>query len=136
MDKNLIILIVQVALLVLAYVWGKFIAPNMTAENIKDITAKINIIINYADKFVSWANYFMKDATGAQRMAEVVKQLKGIAERYNLDISEQEITAIVQKAYDAMKAGQEAAELEKAKAASLAAENDSEFVLLEDKTEQ
>ena len=114
MDSQLIILIIQVVILVGAYALGRYIIPNMAPENIQDVAAKIALIVDYADKFVSWAKYFMKDASGVERMAEVVKQLKTIADRYKLDISEDEITAIAQKAYDQMQAGIKEAENQKA----------------------
>lgn len=100
MDKQLIILIIQIIIIVGAYLVGKYIP----IESIQSTTAKIELIINYADKFVSWAKYFMKDSTGSEKMSEVIKQLKNIADKYHLDISEEELTAIAQRAYDTMKA--------------------------------
>ena len=125
MDKELIILIVQVVVLIGSFLFGKYIMPNLSKETIQAIAAKIDIVIKYADKFVHWASYFMKDANGSQKMEEVVKQLKQIAKRYGLDIPEAELTAIAQTAYDTMKAGQKAAENEqtKAEAAKLSAIN-------------
>lgn len=102
MDAQFLILMIQILVLIGSYLVGKYILHN-PSENIQDITAKINIIIQYADKFVSWAKYFMKNSSGSEKMNEVVKQLKAIADKYNLDISENEIKAIAQKAYDKMK---------------------------------
>ena len=99
MDGQLLFLIIQIAFLIGAYLIGKSIPK----ETMQDVAAKIEIIIQFADKFVSWAKYFMKDATGSEKMAEVVRQLKGIAESYDIDVSEEQLTAIAQKAYDTMK---------------------------------
>ena len=114
MDAQLIVLILQILVLVGSYLVGRFVLPNLSSENIQEIVAKTNLIIDYADKFVSWAKYFMKDSSGVERMAEVVKKLKVIADKYNLDMSEEEIQAIAQKAYDQMKAGMKEAENQKA----------------------
>ena len=102
MDNQFIILMIQICALVASYFIGKYIG-NKSPENIQDITAKVNLIIKYADKFVSWAKYFMNDSSGEEKMTEVTKQLKIIADRYNLNITDNEIKAIVQKAYDQMK---------------------------------
>ena len=111
---NIVILVVQLVILVASFLIGKVI-PGASQETIQDITAKVNLIVDYADKFVSWAKYFLKNESGTQKMNKVVEQLKMIADRYNLDISEDEIRAIAQKAYDSMQAGIEAAEIEKKK---------------------
>jgi hypothetical protein len=73
----------------------------------------------------------MKDYTGAERMAAVVEQLMNIANRYNLDISEEEIKAIAQKAYDQMQAGIKEAENQKiiAEAAKENAANTTNIVI-------
>lgn len=109
-----ILFFVEIIAIVAAFIVGKYITGNPNAaETITDITAKLNIIIRYADAFVSWAKQFMSDASGSEKMNEVVKQLSTIAERYNLDITETEIRAIAQKAYDSMIAGEESAKSEK-----------------------
>ena len=95
---------IELVFLFVAFVVGRYIFPNIPADTITEITAKINIIVEYADKFVSWAKQFMSNATGQDKMNEVVKQLINIADRYGLDITETEIRAIAQKAYDNMKA--------------------------------
>ena len=138
MDHNTIVLIIQLVVVIASFLVGKYLLPNLSANDIASISAKIEIIIKYADKFVSWANYFMKDATGSQRMEEVVKQLEAIAKKYKLDISKEELTAIVQKAYDAMKAGEKAADIEQTKAdavkAAAEASKNQPFPIIEDGT--
>ena len=96
--------LVELVILIGSFLIGKYVFPNIPKETIKDITTKIGIIVDYADKFVAWAKQFMSNATGQDKMNEVVKQLIIIANRYDLDITETEIRAIAQKAYDNMKA--------------------------------
>ena len=131
MNSQTLILLIQLILIVGAYLVGRYIVPNVPQETIQDATAKVNLIISYADKFVSWAKWFMKDYTGAERMAAVVEQLMNIANRYNLDISEEEIKAIAQKAYDQMQAGIKEAENQKiiAEAAKENAANTTSIVI-------
>ena len=110
-DTGLLYVIIQIIVLIASYVFGRYIVPTLGAsESIQDITAKFNLIVNYADQFVSWAKWFMRDSTGTQKMNKVVEQLMLIVDKYNLDISEEEVIAIAQKAYDNMKAALEEAE--------------------------
>lgn len=101
---NILISLIELVILIGAFLIGKYVFPNVPEETIKDVTTKISIIVEYADKFVAWAKQFMGSASGQDKMDMVVNQLSIIAKRYNLDISEIEIKAIVQKAYDNMKA--------------------------------
>lgn len=104
MSHDVIIFILQILILTGFFIIGRYINSNkVSEETFSDITAKINLIIGYADAFVSWAKQFMSKNTGEEKMNEVVNQLSIIAKRYNLDISETEIKAIAQKAYDSMK---------------------------------
>ena len=45
----------------------------------------------------------MNKASGPEKMDAVVEKLKEVAERYDLDISEDEIRAIAQRTYDTVK---------------------------------
>ena len=101
---NVLFSLIELVILIGSFLMGKYVFPNIPKETIDEITAKINIIVEYADKFVAWAKQFMSNATGQDKMNEVVKRLITIAERYDLDITEDEIRAIAQKAYDNMKA--------------------------------
>lgn len=104
MDHQTFMLILQLAVLVCTWVYIKFVAPNIPKDTINEVTSKVNLIVQYADSFVAWAKQFMKSSSGTEKMEEVVKQLSNIAEKYDIDISEEEIRAIAQKAYDMMKA--------------------------------
>ena len=131
MDKQTITLLIQIVVLIGSYLIGRYLIPNMPKETIQDITAKFDLIVNYADKFVEWAKYFKKNATGAEKMSAVVEQLKVIADRYNIDISEEEIKAITQKAYEQMMKGQQEAENNKviAEAAKENAANTANIII-------
>lgn len=108
MGTDVIIFIAEICIITFIFFFNKYLANNQnTRETITDITAKISIIIDYADAFVLWAKQFMKDSTGSEKMNEVVNRLNTIAKRYDLDISEEEIRAIAQRAYDLMIANKE-----------------------------
>ena len=119
MDHETLLFILQLVVLCGTFVYVKVVAPNIPKDTINTVTAKINLIIQYADSFVAWAKHFMQDATGKEKMEEVVKQLTAIAKKYNIDISEEEIRAIAQKAYDLMKAEEKKTEAAAATAAAV-----------------
>lgn len=103
-EGSILFTVIQLIVLGGSFIVGKYIVPKLSKKDITTITDKINLVINYADAFVTWAKKFMQDSTGEEKMAEVVRQLTGVAEKYNIDISEKEIQAIAQRAYEQMKA--------------------------------
>ena len=102
-NVNMIILIIEFAVLAVSIFIGRNIVSKVSADDITNTVNKINLVIDYADKFVSYAKQFMQEDSGEQKMNKVVGLLKSVANKYNVDISEVEIRAIAQKAYDNMK---------------------------------
>lgn len=118
MDRSVIILIIQLVIVVGSFFIGKYLLPFIgnNKETIETVLNQVTLISTYADSFVAYAKQFMKKSNGAEKMEEVVSQLNKIADRHGFSMTEEEIKAIAQKAYDNLKAGEEAAELEKKKA--------------------
>ena len=85
-----------------AFLLGKFVFPEVP----QTVTDKLTELSKWAAKFVEWAKEFKKDKTGEEKMAAVVEQLKKIAEEAGLDVTEEQLKAIAQAAYNAMKAGE------------------------------
>lgn len=105
MNGNLIVDIVVIVLIVGSYLFGKYITPNLSDEAknlIENGAAEFSLITSFADKFVVWAREFMKDSKGSEKMEEVVKQLEQIAEKYNITMTEDQLKAIAQTAYENM----------------------------------
>lgn len=85
-----------------AFLLGKCVFPNIP----KTVTDKLGELSEWAAKFVEWAKEFKKDKTGEEKMAAVVEQLKKIADEAGLNVTEDQLKAIAQTAYNAMKAGE------------------------------
>ena len=114
--KEVIILIIQIGLLLLAFLASKgIINVHTSSESIGDIINKTNLMLTWAEQFVSYARYFLSALTGKEKMDKVVEYLENIAQRNKIDMTTDEIRAIAQKAYDAMKVLEEKAENEKIK---------------------
>ena len=66
------------------------------------------MLSDWAAEFVVWAREFLKSKTGEEKMAAVVDKLKEIADEAGLNVTEDQLKAIAQSAYEAMKAGETA----------------------------
>lgn len=102
MESQIIYLIIWIIITITLIIINKVLGNNNNTE-IKDIFMKTSLIIQYAEAFVSWAKQFKSDLSGKEKMNVVIEKLSNIANKYNLDISETEICAIAQQAYDSMK---------------------------------
>lgn len=99
--NNIIILAIQLAVAVGAFVLGKYVFPNIP----KNVSEKLQELSGWAAQFVVWAREFMKTSTGKEKMDKVVEQLKKIADEAGLKVTEEQLRAIAQTAYEAMMAG-------------------------------
>ena len=102
MDSKTIFTIIYAAVTVAAFLVGKYVFPKVP----QDMKDKLGILADWAAKFVIWAREFLDKKTGAEKMAAVVEQLKRIADEAGLDVTEEQLKAIAQTAYEAMKAGE------------------------------
>ena len=103
--NDIIILAVQLGITVAAFVVGKYVFPNLP----KNVTDKLTTLSQWAAQFVEWAKEFMKKQTGEEKMAAVVEKLKEIADEAGIEVTEDQLRAIAQAAYNAMKAGEKEA---------------------------
>ena len=102
---NVIYAAVYFAVTLGAFLIGKYVCPNIP----KTVTDKLGELSEWAAKFVEWAKEFKKDKTGEEKMAADVaqmEQLKKIADEAGLNVTEDQLKAIAQTAYNAMKAGE------------------------------
>ena len=103
--NDIIILAVQLGITVAAFCIGKYVFPNLP----KSVTDKLTTLSQWAAQFVVWAKEFMKKQTGEEKMAAVVEKLKEIADEAGIEVTEDQLRAIAQSAYNAMKAGEKEA---------------------------
>ena len=109
MDK-IIVQAITLGVMVAAFLVGKYVFPNIP----KNVTDKLNDLTAWAGKFVIWAREFMKTSTGEEKMAAVVEKLQEIAKEAGLEVTEEQLKAIAQAAYEAMKAGEAAVPVQEA----------------------
>ena len=102
MNREIVFSILYCLITVGAFCAGKYIFPRIQA-NTKD---KLVDLTEWAAKFVVWAREFMKTESGEEKMTAVIEQLKVIAAETGIEVTEDHLKAIVQTAYEAMKAGE------------------------------
>ena len=104
MDKELIKLIVELVLAIVVFLLGRYVFPKYKID-ISAAAAQFNVILNYAESFVAYARQFL-NCSGKEKMDDVVKKLKAICDQQGIQLEEETLRAIAQKAYDAMVANE------------------------------
>ena len=94
---NAVLLLISIG----GFLLGKFVFPNVP----KSVADKLRQLAAWADKFVVWAREFMKADSGHDKMEMVVEQLKAVAKEAGWDVTEDQLRAIAQAAYENMMAG-------------------------------
>lgn len=103
--NNVIYAAVYFGVTLAAFLLGKYVFAKVP----QTVTDKLAALSAWATKFVVWAREFKKSQTGEEKMAAVVEKLKEIAEERGINVTEDQLKAIAQSAYESMKAGEIAA---------------------------
>jgi len=94
---NAVLLLISIG----GFLLGKFVFPNVP----KSVADKLRQLAAWADKFVVWAREFMKTSSGHEKMEMVVEQLKAVAKEAGWNVTEDQLRAIAQAAYENMMKG-------------------------------
>ena len=94
---NAVLLLISIG----GFLLGKFVFPNVP----KSVADKLRQLAAWADKFVVWAREFRKQDSGPAKMEMVVEQLKTVAKEAGWDVTEDQLRAIAQAAYENMMKG-------------------------------
>ena len=104
--ENIIFNAVLLLISISGFLLGKYVFPNVP----KSVSDKLRQLAAWADKFVVWAREFRKQDSGHDKMEMVVEQLKAVAKEAGWDVTEDQLRAIAQTAYENMMAGAAAAQ--------------------------
>ena len=94
---NAVLLLISIG----GFLLGKFVFPNVP----KSVADKLRQLAAWADKFVVWAREFRKQDSGPAKMEMVVEQLKAVAKEAGWNVTEDQLRAIAQAAYENMMKG-------------------------------
>lgn len=100
--NNIIYAAVYFGVTLAAFLLGKYVFPKVP----QNVTDKLASLSAWAAEFVVWAREFKKSQTGEEKMAAVVEKLKEIADEMGINVTEDQLKAIAQSAYESMKAGE------------------------------
>ena len=106
MQDNGLMMIIELVVVVIAFFVGRYVLPKYKTTIDKAVT-EFQLILNYAESFCAYARQFL-NAPGEEKMNSVVAKLKIICEQQGISVDEETLRAIAQKAYDAMKANENA----------------------------
>lgn len=99
---NAVLLLISIG----GFLLGKFVFPNVP----KSVADKLRQLAAWADKFVVWAREFREQDSGPAKMEMVVEQLKAVAKEAGWNVTEDQLRAIAQAAYENMMKGAAAAQ--------------------------
>ena len=105
MDKTTILLIIEAISLIVAFVISKYVP----SDKIEVLQGGADQVIGIMEEITKWAVFFvhyarqhLKEMSGSEKMQYVVSQLAEILKQKGDEMTEEQITAIAQTAYDEM----------------------------------
>lgn len=93
MINNIIYYGVMLLLTIIAFILGKFVFPKVPVD-------KIKLIESWAIRFINWAKEFLCDKSGEEKMDAVIDQLRKICYENKIELSDEQLRAIAQTAYN------------------------------------
>lgn len=100
MDQQLIYLIIQAVILIGSYIIGKYIIPRLSQDDLSRFT----YITKWVEQFVKEASTFI-DKTGAEKKEYVSTQISLMLQKMKVELTAEQISALIEAAYINYKAG-------------------------------
>ena len=102
MSEDVVIIVLQAIVVVLAFLVGQYVFPKVKANNKYDeIKETLSVLTAQAENYIHYAKEFI-DGDGDDKMNFCVTALKTAAKKNGIEVSETELKAVIQKAYDTM----------------------------------
>lgn len=109
-DVNLVILIMQMLVVLGSYLIGKYVIPNLSSNDLTMLT----YVTKWVEQFVKEAGTFT-DMTGAERKQYVAEQVSALLKKNKIELSAEQISALIESAYMTCKKAIEEANKDKNK---------------------
>ena len=87
---------IMLAISILSFIMGKFVFPKIPNDNME-------IIEKWAIKIVHFCLQFLAGEEKKKKMEKAISLLDQIQHKYDMNLTEEELKAIIQYAYDKMK---------------------------------
>lgn len=98
---NTKLMMIEAVVTIIAFLIGKYVFPKLPPDTMQ----KLILIEAWADKYVTYARTFLDGKTGKEKMKFVLERLADIAAEAKIDITEEQLHAIAQQAYESLKEG-------------------------------
>lgn len=95
--NQIIYLVIQLVLMIIAYVLGKYVTPKLVTNK------TIAVLSEWAYKLVVSAKRIFEDGEGEVKREYVTKAIKAICKKCNISLTEEQIRALIEDAYELMK---------------------------------
>lgn len=106
MDGDMILKIIEVVLLIVSFIIGRYVLPKIPASTVETVESTFNKAFSTISLIKDWAAKFIimqakfSEASGTEKMNEVVKSIQKVLAKYNIEMSDDEIRAIAQQVYE------------------------------------
>ena len=87
---------IMLVISILSFIMGKFVFPKIPNDNME-------IIEKWAIKIVHFCRQCLAGEEGEKKMEKAISLLDQIQHKYDMNLTEEELKAIIQYAYDKMK---------------------------------
>lgn len=98
--NNIIFYAIELVIAIIAFLVGKYVFPT-----VKDAISGSNIVglATWVYKFVVSAKNQFGDNNGEKKLEYVTEQVKKLCEKYKIDLTDEQIRALIEDAYTQMK---------------------------------
>ena len=107
-NNELLTMIIELVVTIIAFFVGRYILPKHKIS-LQNTAVQFEVLLKYAESFCAYARKFLTNYSGSEKMNDVVEKLKVICEQHKIELDDDTLKAIAQKAYDAMVAGEKSA---------------------------
>ena len=104
MESNALMMVIELIIIITSFFIGRYILPKYK-NNIQDAALQFEVLLNYAESYVAYAKQFL-NIPNSEKMDVVVEKLRIICESQGIEIDEETLRAIGQKAYNTMKSAE------------------------------
>jgi hypothetical protein len=102
MDK-IIVYAIQLGIAIISFLLGKYIFPTVKQYFNELNSDNVSTVASWVYKFVISAKNQFNDGCGEQKLEYVTEQVSALCERNNINLTNEQIRALIEDAYTLMK---------------------------------
>jgi hypothetical protein len=103
-NNEMVVMLVELIVTILGFAVGRYLLPKYK-DTLQSAVNQFQMLLGYAESFCAYAKQFMT-CSGSEKMDSVVEKLSKICSDNGIEMDNETLRAIGQKAYDSMKLGE------------------------------